>query len=115
MKKELHNIIEFYKKLDKSIIGYFKSNFDLTKNRNHANKFKLDTDLEPIIKTLLNKTYKKDWDEVHQSMSKHTYEHLYEDWFKDIKKKNVAYRIVNFEEELRRLKLNKLKLNKKGD
>jgi len=103
--RELHNIIEFYKQSDKTLIGYFMDDFDLTSNINHAKKFKEETDLELIIKTLLRRTYKKDWDDIHQNLSKHTYGHLYEDWFKDIKRKEVGYRVVNFEGELRRLKM----------
>jgi hypothetical protein len=109
MNPKLHNIIEFYKKSDKSNIGYFRDDFDLTSNINLAKKFKEETNLEPIIETLLRSVYKKDWDDENQSMSKHTYGHLFEDWFKDIDKKDVTYRIVNFEGEMRRLKIKKLK------
>jgi len=109
MNPKHHNIIEFYKKSDKSNIGYFRDDFDLTSNINLAKKFKEETNLEPIIETLLRRVYKKDWDDENQSMSKHTYGHLFEDWFKDIDKKDVTYRIVNFEGEMRRLKIKKLK------
>jgi len=109
MKKELHNIIEFYRISDNSIIGYLMGDFDLTDEINRSKVFKLETDLDLIAGTLLRKTYKKDWDEINQSMSKHTYGHLYEDWFKDINIKDVNYRIVCYEQELRRLKMKKLK------
>lgn len=110
--KELHNIIEFYKKSDNSLIGYFKDDFDLTSNINHSKKFKEETNLKIISDTLLGRVYKKDWDPINQSLSKHTYEHLFVDWFKGIDKKDVGYRIINFEGELRRLKLEKLKKKK---
>ena len=109
MESNLHNIIEFFKKSDKSNIGYFRGDFDLTSNINLAKQFKEETNLKPIIETLVRRVYKKDWDELNQSMSKHTYGHLFEDWFKDIDKKDVGYRILNFEGEIRRLKLKKLK------
>ena len=109
MKKELHNIIEFYKKSDNSIIGYLMGDFDLTEEINRSKLFMFETNLEPIAESLLRKTYKKDWDEMNQSMSKHTYGHLYEDWFKDINKKDATYRVVIYENELRRLKMKKLK------
>jgi len=109
MNPNLHNIIEFFKKSDKSIIGYFRDDFDLTSNINVAKKFKEETNLEPIIEKLLRRVYKKNWDDFTQSMSKHTYGHLFEDWFKDIDKKDVDYRVINFEGEMRRLKIKKLK------
>jgi len=109
VKKELHNIIEFYKKSDNSIIGYLQGDFDLTDEINRSKLFKYETDLVTLAETLLRRTYKTDWDELNQSMSKYTYGHLYEDWFKDINKKDAAYRVVVYENELRRLKIKKLK------
>jgi len=109
MPKELHNIIEFYLKSDKSIIGYFRDDFDLTRNINIAKKFKEETNLEPIVQTLLRRVYKKDWDEINQSMSKHSYGHLFEDWFKGVDKKDVGYRVIIYENELRRLKMKNIK------
>ena len=108
-RKELHNIIEFYRKSDNSIIGYLKDDFDLTAEINRSRLFKSETDLSPLAETLLKRTYKTDWDEMNQSMSKHTYGHLYEDWFKGIDKKDTDYRVVVYEQELRRLKMKKLK------
>lgn len=109
MLKEQRNIIEFYKKSDKSVIGYFQDDFDLTSDINRAQKFKEETNLELIIETLLRRVYKKDWDDINQSVSKHAYGHLFEDWFKDVNKKDVMYRMINFDGELRRLKMKKLK------
>lgn len=83
--------------------------FDLTSEINRSKLFKTETNLDIIGQTLLRRTYKKDWDPMNQSMSKHTYGHLYEDWFKDIDKKDVDYRIVQYESELRRLKMKKIK------
>jgi len=105
---ELHNVIHFYKNSDKSTIGFFVDDFTLTDNINYAKKFKPVTNLDPIIKTLLNQIYKKDWTE-NQYTSKHEYGHLYEDWFKGIDKSDITFRVVNFEGELRRLKMLKIK------
>jgi hypothetical protein len=109
-----HNIIEFYKKSDNTLIGYLMDDFSLTEEINRSKLFLLETNLDLIAETLLRKTYKRDWDPLNQSMSKHTYGHLYEDWFKDVDKKDAAYRIIHYENELRKLKMKKLK-NKKGE
>jgi len=108
VKRELHNIIEFYRESDNSRIGYLQGDFDLTNDINRSKLFKLETDLSPLVETLLRRTYKKDWTE-NQGMSKHTYGHLYEDWFKDVKKKDANYRTLIYENELRRLKMKKMK------
>jgi len=112
MPKELHNIIKFYKKSDKFTIGYFKDNFDLVSDINYAKRFNDVTNLEIVIETLIGRVYKKDWDADSQSISKHTYGHLFEDWFKGVDKIDVGYKILNFEGEMRRLKINRIK---KGD
>jgi len=109
MPKELHNIVEFYKISDKSIIGYLRDDFDLVTNIYHSKKFKLETNLVLIAETLLRRTYKTDWDDLNQGMSKHSYGHLFEDWFKDINIADVGYRVINYEGELRRLKMKKMK------
>lgn len=80
--------------------------FDLTAKINRSKLFKAETDLSPLAETLLRRTYEL---QLNQSISKHTYGHLYEDWFKDITEKNVSYRIVVYENELRRLKIKKIK------
>lgn len=108
MNSELHNVIHFYKNSDKSTIGFLVDDFTLTDNINYAKKFKSITNLEPIVRTLLTRVYKKDWTE-YQGMSKHEYGHLYEDWFRGIDIKDVTYRVVNFEGELRRLKILNIK------
>lgn len=108
MKTTLHNIIVFYKKSDNTLIGYFKDDFDLVSDINRSKKFKIETNLEIIADTLLKRTYKKDWTD-NQIISKHEYGHLFEDWFKDIDKNDVIYKIINFEGELRRLKLKSIK------
>jgi len=109
MNTELHNIIEFYKKSDKSLIGYLKGDFDLTINIIYSKLFKEESDLKPIAESLLIRVYKRDWDTVLQSVSKYTYGHLFEQWFKNIDIDDVSYRIINFESELRKLKMKKLK------
>ncbi len=109
MEKELHNIIEFYRKSDNSLIGYFMSDFDLTDNINRSKLFKFETNLSPLADTMLKMVYKKDWNETTQSMSKHAFGHLFYDWFKDINKNDVTYRFIIYENELRRLKMKNIK------
>jgi len=112
MLKVLHNIIEFYKDSDRSLVGYLRDDFTLVSNIYQSKKFKQETNLDIVAETLLRRAYKKDWAD-YQGMSKHEFEHLFENWFSDINKDDIKYRIINYEEELRRLKMKKIK-NKKS-
>ena len=107
--KELHNIIEFFRKSDNSRIGYFQGDFDLTDEINYSKLFNIETDSSFLAENLLRKTYKNDWDIIVQSMSKHTYGHLYKKWFNNIDENDVDYRIIVYENELRRLKIKSIK------
>jgi hypothetical protein len=109
-----HNIIAFYNMSTNELIGYFMNDFDLTDNIYCSKKFKQETNIDIIAKTLLDKTYKKDWDPDYQGMSKHTYGHLYEDWFDGIPKGSITYKILPYEDTLRIMKINKIK-NKNND
>lgn len=108
---ESHNILKFYNKSTGDLIGYLLSTFDLTNDITRSMKFVTETNLDIIADTLILRTYKKDW--VKGSMSKHEYGHLYEDKFKDIKKEDVSYKILNYELEIRRLKIESI-TRKKG-
>ena len=93
------------------LIGYLRDDFSLTDDIYFSKKFKLQTNLDIIAQSLIDKTHKK-WPEY--TMSKHEYGHLYQDWFKGLKKEDILYSIIHYENELRRLKLLKIK-NKKND
>ena len=109
MDKNFHNIIGYFHENTNNLIGYLRDDFSLTDNIYISKKFKLETNLDIIAQSLIDKTY-KNWPEY--TMSKYEYGHLYLDWFKGLNKEDIIYKIIHYENELRRLKLLKIK-NKK--
>lgn len=108
MENKFHNIIAFYNKKNDKLIGYLKNDFDLTDDIYLSKKFNIRTDVTFIVNTMIDNILKVDWTE-RQKTSKHVYGHLYERWFEGLLGDDIEYKILIYENELRRLKLNRFK------
>ena len=100
-------ILEYINIKTQKGICYWVSDVYLTNDINRATRIALvgKLDQESLGMLIIERIYKK-----HEpgTMSEHTYAHIREDFFKDIPKHYVWYRIIDRTLELRKLKIKKL-------
>lgn len=101
-----HKTLLFYDKRNKNILGYFLNVFELTFDITKATKFDMKTDLIIIGDFVINKL--SDSFNIEYS-DDYVYRIMYNKFFNNIHIDDIGYDIIEYEKELRRIKIKQLK------
>lgn len=96
-------IVKLYN--NKTFLHYIYEYDRVGDNIYYAERFNNYDDASSSVHNMIYMLYKKHAD---YTLSKHTYEHLKNDYFKNVNKKNLSYVIVGYDYEVRKLKLKKI-------
>jgi len=99
-------IIQIYNYKTNDIIGYIISRYEMTDDINKSYAYDEDLGLINYAKDFVENVYK-----VHKQYStlEHDFGHIKEDYFKDVNKNDIWFKILNKDIELRKLKIGKIK------
>jgi hypothetical protein len=98
--------IEIYNKKTGEPICYVRDTITFTNDINRVFVYDENIGLDNFSDGLISMIYKK---HTPGTMSEHEYTHIKEDYFNNIKKKDVGFRIFNKVQEIRKKKINKIK------
>lgn len=99
-------IIQVYNTKTNNIIGYINDRYNMIDNIEKCFSFDEDLGLDSFAREFIDNVYKKHTD---YTILQHEFEHIKEDYFKDINRYDVWFRILDKDIELRRLKIGKIK------
>lgn len=99
----INYIIKFYN--NNTFLYYVYRWDEVGRNIDKAEFYHEYENADDLAEQILERLFKKF---PEYSMSKHTYDHLREDYFDNIPKKKLKYKIVNYNMENRLIKLKKI-------
>lgn len=103
MPKGKNNVLEFYNKKNKKTICYFSVGFGLSDDIYVAERFADNTNVGIIADDFIRRIYEEGGE------NKNKKENHGSIWFEGVNQEDVAYRVVDYEQRIREMKLNRIR------